>query len=133
MNEEEIGREIVDSAIKVHTALGPGLLETAYESCIEYELTLRKLSVKKQVPMPLHYREVVLDVGFRVDLLVEDRVLIELKTVQKLLPVHVAQLLSYLRLGNYKLGFLLNFNTLHMRDGIKRVVNGMERRYQPVS
>jgi GxxExxY protein len=132
VNEEEIGREIVDSAIKVHTALGPGLLESAYESCLEYELSLRKVSVKKQVPMPLHYREAVLDVGFRVDLLVEDKVLIELKTVEKLLPVHVAQLSSYLRLGNRRLGFLLNFNTVHMRDGIKRVVNGMERRYHPI-
>jgi GxxExxY protein len=110
VDEEEIGREIVDSAMNVHIILGPGLLETAYEACLQYELEQRKLSVRKQVPMPLSYRGIVLDVGFRVDLMVDDRVLIELKAVEKLLPVHAAQLLSYLRLGNYGLGFLLNFN-----------------------
>jgi GxxExxY protein len=123
MDYELIAREIVDTAIRVHTRLGPGMLESAYEACIEYELGKRALAVKKQVPMPLHYDDLTIDVGFRLDLLVEDIVAIELKSVKMLLPVHKAQLLSYLRAGDYRLGFLLNFNTLHMRDGIKRVVN----------
>lgn len=123
MDFEKIAREIVDSAIHVHTRIGPGLLESAYEACIEYELGKRSLAVKKQVPMPLRYDALLLDIGFRLDLLVEDAVVIELKSVHQLLPVHTAQLLSYLRAGDYRLGFLLNFNTVHMRDGIKRVVN----------
>lgn len=123
MDYELIAREIVDTAIRVHTRLGPGMLEGAYEACIEYELNKRSLAVKKQVPMPLRYDDVVIDVGYRLDLLVEDAVVIELKTIRQLLPVHKAQLLSYLRAGDYRLGFLLNFSTVHMRDGIKRVVN----------
>jgi GxxExxY protein len=123
MDVETIAREIVDSAIRIHTRLGPGMLEGAYEACIEYELNKRSLAVKKQVPMPLRYDDLTLDVGYRLDLIVEDAVVIELKTVQQLLPIHKAQLLTYLRSGNYRLGFLLNFNTVHMRDGIKRIVN----------
>jgi GxxExxY protein len=123
MEIESIAREIVDTVIHVHTRLGPGMLEGAYEACVEYELGKRSLCVKKQVPKPLRYDELNLDIGYRLDLLVEDSVVIELKTVQQLLPVHTAQLLSYLRAGDYRLGFLLNFNTVHMRDGIKRVVN----------
>jgi GxxExxY protein len=123
MDYELIAREIVDTAIRVHTRLGPGMLERAYEACIEYELNQRSLAVKKQVPMALRYDDLTIDVGYRLDLLVEDAVAIELKAVAQLLPVHKAQLLSYLRAGDYRLGFLLNFNTLHMRDGIKRVVN----------
>jgi GxxExxY protein len=130
MSEEEIGSEIVDSAMDVHTLLGPGLLESIYERCLEYELVRRKLAVRKQVPMPVHYRDVVFESGCRIDLLVEDRVLIELKAVEKIVPVHKAQLLSYLRLGNYRLGYLLNFHTVYMRDGIRRVLNGMQGRYQ---
>ena len=120
---ETIAREIVDSAIRVHTRIGPGMLESAYEACIEYELGQRSLAVKKQVPMPLRYDDLMLDIGYRLDLVVEDAVVIELKSVQQLLPIHTAQLLSYLRAGDYRMGFLLNFNTVHMRDGIKRVVN----------
>ena len=123
MDFESIAREIVDTAIRVHTRLGPGMLEAAYEACVEYELVKRSFQVKKQVPMPLRYDGLVLDIGYRLDLVVEDAVVIELKSVQQLLPVHKAQLLSYLRAGDYRMGFLLNFNTLHMRDGIKRVVN----------
>ena len=123
MDFESIAREIVDTAIRVHTRLGPGMLEAAYEACVEYELGKRSYHVKKQVPMPLRYDDLVLDIGYRLDLVVEDAVVIELKSVQQLLPVHKAQLLSYLRAGDYRMGFLLNFNTLHMRDGIKRVVN----------
>lgn len=123
MDFETIAREIVDSAIRVHTKIGPGMLESAYEACIEYELGKRSFAVKKQVPMPLHYDDLTLDMGFRLDLVVEDAVVVELKSVKQLLPIHTAQLLSYLRAGDYRLGFLLNFNTVHMRDGIKRVVN----------
>jgi len=123
--EEGIGREVVDSAIKVHTALGPGLLEHAYESCLEYELLLRGLCVRRQLPMPLRYKGVAMDVGYRIDLLVDAKVVIELKAADRILPIHAAQLLTYLRLGSYRLGFVLNFNTVHMRDGIKRVVNGL--------
>ena len=123
MNYETVAREIVDTAIRVHTRLGPGMLESAYEACIEYELTKRGFAVKKQVPVALRYDQLTLDVAFRVDLLVENTVVIELKSVRELLDVHKAQLLSYLRAGDYRLGFLLNFNTIHMRDGIKRVVN----------
>jgi len=123
MDVEPIAREIVDTAIRVHTRLGPGMLEGAYEACVEYELGRRSLRVRKQVPVPLHYDDLTLDIGYRLDLLVEDAVVVELKSVQQLLPIHTAQLLSYLRAGDYRLGFLLNFNTVHMRDGIKRVVN----------
>ena len=123
MDVEPIAREIVDTAIRVHTRLGPGMLEGAYEACVEYELCRRSLRVRKQVPVPLHYDDLTLDIGYRLDLLVEDAVVVELKSVQQLLPIHTAQLLSYLRAGDYRVGFLLNFNTVHMRDGIKRVVN----------
>jgi GxxExxY protein len=123
MDIEPIAREIVDTAIRVHTRLGPGMLEGAYEACVEYELGKRSLRVKKQVPMPLRYDNLTLDIGYRLDLLVEDAVVIELKSVHQFLPIHTAQLLSYLRAGDYRIGFLLNFNTVHMRDGIKRVVN----------
>jgi GxxExxY protein len=123
MDFEAIAREIVDSAIQVHTRLGPGMLESAYEACIEYELGRRSLAVKKQIPMPVRYDNLALDIGYRLDLVVENAVVIELKSVKRLLPIHMAQLLSYLRAGDYRLGFLLNFNTMHMRDGIKRVVN----------
>jgi len=125
MHENEVAREIVDSAIKVHSALGPGLLEGAYEACLEYELSLRDLVVKAQVPLPVRYKGASIDVGYRIDLLVAEQVVVELKAVEKLLPIHAAQLLTYLKLGGYKLGLVLNFNTIHMRDGIKRVVNGL--------
>ena len=123
MDFEAIAREIVDSAIRVHTRLGPGMLESAYEACMEYELNQRSLAVKKQIPMPVQYDNLAIDIGYRLDLVVEEAVVIELKSVKRLLPIHTAQLLSYLRAGDYRLGFLLNFNTVHMRDGIKRVVN----------
>ena len=123
MDCEAIAREIVDSAIRVHTQLGPGILESAYEACLEYELGRRSLAANKQVPMPLRYDDLAIDIGYRLDLVVQDSVVIELKSVKRLVPIHTAQLLSYLRAGDYRLGFLLNFNTMHMRDGIKRVVN----------
>ena len=123
MDCEEIAHEIVDAAMRVHTKLGPGLLEGAYEACLAYELTKLGLGVEQQVPMRLEYGAITLDVGYRIDMLVSGQVVLELKSVDRLTPLHGAQLLSYLRLGRYRLGFLINFNTLHLRDGIKRIIN----------
>ena len=125
MNEEEIGRAIIGTAIKVHSAVGPGLLESAYETCLHYELEKQKLPVRKQVSIPIRYEDLTVDNGYRIDLLIGERVVVELKAVEAILPVHRAQLLSYLRLGGFKLGYLLNFNLAHMRDGIVRIVNGL--------
>ncbi len=125
MDEESTARHVLDSAMRVHSALGPGLLESAYEACLEYELSRRGVTVNKQVAMPVRYAEVQLDIGYRLDLLVGDTVVVEIKAVEKLLPLHHAQLLSYLKLGGYKLGLLLNFHAFHMREGVKRIVNGL--------
>ena len=119
---EDIGRNIVDASIKVHTVLGPGLLENAYETCMVHELSKRHIEIRRQVPLSVEYDGVAIDLGYRLDLLVANRVVIELKAVEKLLPLHLSQVLTYLKLGNYRLGFLLNFNVRHMREGIKRVV-----------
>ena len=116
---------MVDSAIKVHNGLGPGLLESAYEVCLVYVLKKRDLKVQSQVGLPIKYEDVILDVGYRIDILVEKKVILELKAVEKLLPIHEAQLLSYLKLSDCKLGFLLNFNVYRMKDGIRRMVNGL--------
>jgi len=124
LDDEAIGKQIVDCAIKVHTALGAGLLESAYESCLAHELTKNGLEVKRQVPMPVLYDSVQMDVGYRIDMFVNDRVIVELKAVEKLLPIHTAQLLTYLKLSKLRLGYLLNFNVEHMRNGVRRVVNG---------
>ena len=125
MTENEIGEAIIASAMKVHTALGPGLLESAYETCLLYELEKRGLPVHRQVLIPLQYEDLTINNGYRIDLLVGDRVVVELKALEAILPVHRAQLLSYLRLGGFKLGYLLNFNVARMRDGIVRLVNGL--------
>jgi len=125
MRENEIGNMIVDAALKVHTALGAGLLENAYEACLVYELEKRGLRTQKQLPVSLVYEGVKLDVGYRLDLLVENLVIVEVKAVEKLLPIHTAQILSYLKLAGCKLGYLLNFNVAHMREGVKRVANGL--------
>ena len=125
MTENEIGHAIIASAMKVHTALGPGLLESAYEACLLYELEKQGLQVQRQVLLPPHYEDLIIDNGYRVDLLVGERVVVELKALETILPVHRAQVLSYLRLGRYKLGYLLNFNVARMRDGIVRLVNGL--------
>jgi|SRR5579859_7119390 len=109
--------------MKVHSALGPGLLESTYEVCLAHELSKVGLTVARQVALPVVYDNMELDAGYRIDLLVGDVVILELKVVEKLLPIHTAQLLSYLKLSKRKLGYLLNFNSVHMRDGIKRVVN----------
>ena len=125
MNENEIGKLVIDASMKVHTALGAGLLETVYEACLAHELEKQGLTVKKQDALPIVYGDLRVDNAFRIDLLVGDKVVVELKAIDKLLPVHTAQLLSYLKLGKYKLGYLLNFNVVHMKDGIKRMVNGL--------
>ena len=123
MTEEEIGHSIIGAAIKVHSAVGPGLLESAYETCLLYELEKQNLPVKRQVLIPIRYEDLTIDNGYRIDLLVGERVVVELKAVETVLPVHRAQLLSYLRLGGFKLGYLLNFHVAHMRDGVVRIVN----------
>lgn len=125
MDENEIGTAVIGAAIKVHSIVGPGLLESAYEQCLVYELERLRLRARKQVSVPLQYQDLRVDIAYRLDLLVEDMVVVELKSVEAILPVHRSQLLSYLRLGGYKLGYLLNFNVVQMRDGIVRMVNGL--------
>lgn len=124
MTEEEISKLVFESALKVHKALGPGLLESAYEECLFYELKKLDLKVEKQKPLPLIYDEVKMDVGYRVDIIVEDKFIIEIKSVEGLNEVHLAQILTYLRLTNCKLGMLINFNVKLLKDGVKRVING---------
>jgi GxxExxY protein len=123
MGEDELSKLIIGCAIKVHSALGPGLLESAYEECLYYELVKSGLIVNKQKPLPLIYEEVKLEVGYRVDLLVNNKVVIEVKAVEALNDVHLAQVLTYLKLNDYKLGLLINFNVSLLKTGIKRVVN----------
>ena len=120
--EEERTERIIGAAIEVHKALGPGLLESAYEECLCYELSVLGLRFERQVELPLRYKEVVLSVGYRIDVIVEDAVLLELKAVEQLLPIHEAQLLTYLRLTAVPVGLLLNFNVSAMRRGIVRRV-----------
>jgi GxxExxY protein len=116
--------QIIGAAIEVHRALGPGLLESVYEACLAQELMVRGLRTARQVPLPVRYKGVRVDCGYRVDLWVEGAVIVELKTVAKLEPIHLAQLLSYLRLSGCRVGFVINFNVLQLRSGIRRVVNG---------
>jgi len=125
VGENAIGEIILGCAIKVHSALGPGLLESTYEVCLVHELSKAGIRADRQVPLPVVYDEVELEAGYRMDLLVADIVVVELKVVEKLLPLHTAQLLSYLKLSRRKLGYLLNFNVVQMRDGIKSVVNNL--------
>lgn len=125
MEINEISGSVVDAAMKVHSALGPGLLESTYEACLLHELRKRDLRVTSQMPLPVIYDGTRIDVGYRVDMLVEDAVIVELKAVDGLLPIHQAQLLSYLKLSGKKLGLLINFNELHLNNGIKRIVNGL--------
>ncbi len=118
---------VVDAAMKVHSGLGPGLLESAYEACLTYELTKRNLIIETQVILPVFYDGIRIDAGYRIDLLVENEVIVELKAVEKIIPIHEAQLLSYLKLSKKQVGLLINFNTLHLKEGITRVVNGYRR------
>jgi GxxExxY protein len=121
--ENELSNIAIGCAIKIHKALGPGLLESAYQACLHYELTQNGLSVEKEKPLPLTYEAVKLECGYRVDLLVENKLIVEVKTVETMHPVHLAQLLTYLKLSNCKLGLLINFNVPLLKDGIKRVIN----------
>jgi GxxExxY protein len=121
---DEITSAVIGAAIEVHRELGPGLLESAYDACLSYELTRSGLAVERQWPLPVRYKGVLLDCGYRIDLLVERRVVVELKTVERLAPVHQAQLLTYLRRANLHAGLLLNFHAPTMRAGIRRLVHG---------
>ncbi|MDD3721647.1 MAG: GxxExxY protein [Lutibacter sp.] len=122
MTENEIASVIIGKAIAVHRELGPGLLESTYQECLFYELKNDNLKVEKEIALPIIYKDIKLDHGYRIDLLVENKVVIELKTVEFLNDVHTAQILTYMKLGNYKLGLLLNFNVKLLKEGIKRFV-----------
>ena len=127
MNEKDqldlITRRIIGAAIEVHRVLGPGLLESAYQSCLTFELRQQGLKVHEQVPLPVRYKDVKLDCGYRLDLVVEDQVIVEIKAVECLSPIHDAQLLSYLRLTDRKVGLLINFHNRVLKDGLRRIVN----------
>ena len=125
MDENEIAKIIVDAAFQIHKRLGPGLLESVYEVVLAHELKKRGLRVKRQVPVAIVYDDIKFDVGFRADLIIEDKVIVELKSVENVVPVHKKQLLTYLRLADKRLGLLINFGAELIRDGISRVVNGL--------
>jgi GxxExxY protein len=125
MNENEISNKIINKAIEVHQALGPGLLESAYKECLYYKLLKSGFLIEKEKPMPLIFEEVKLECGYRIDLLVESKVVIEIKSVEAINDVHFAQTLTYMKLGGYKLGLLINFNVSFLKQGIKRIVNGL--------
>lgn len=122
MDLEKVFKQVLDSSFQVHTGLGPGLLESAYEECLYYELQQSGLEVEKQIPLPLVYKDVKLNAGYRIDLLVENKVIVEIKSVETLADIHMAQILTYLKLSGCKLGLLANFNVRHLKDGIKRVI-----------
>ena len=122
MDRNEISGEIVDAAMKVHSALGPGLLESAYAACLRHELIKRGLHVASEVPVPVVYDGIKLEAGYKLDLLVEDTVIVELKAIEALAPIHQAQIISYLKLAHKPIGLLINFHSLHLKDGIKRFV-----------
>ncbi len=126
MNENKIGKEVVDAAVKIHTALGPGLLESVYEAVLAKELESRGFTVTRQEAVPIEYAGFKFDEGFRADLIVENKVILELKSVEQLSKIHHKQLLTYLKLKELKLGYLLNFGASLMKDGIKRMVNGLD-------
>lgn len=125
MTENEIAKQIVDVAFKIHTTFGPGLLESVYETVMAYELQKRGLRVRRQQAIPVIYEDVKMDLGFRADLIVEDKVVVEIKSVEAIAPVHKKQLLTYLRLTDKRLGLLINFNVELIKNGITRVVNGL--------
>jgi GxxExxY protein len=119
---EEVATAVVDAAVKVHRALGPGLLESVYEACLCYELSKRGIPYRRQVSLPVRYEEVFIETGFRLDVLVDECVIVELKSTESIIPIHEAQLLTHLKLANARLGFILNFNVPLMKQGIKRMV-----------
>jgi len=122
MKENEISKIIIGKAIEIHKTLGPGLLESAYKECLYYELTYSGLFVEKEKPLPIIYKDIKLDHGYRIDLLVENKVVIELKTVEAFTDVHSAQILTYLKFGGFKLGLLMNFNVTLLKDGLRRFI-----------
>jgi GxxExxY protein len=124
MEDKTLTESIIGCALKVHSALGPGLLESAYQECLYFELRKKEFFVEKEKPLPLMYEEVKLECGYRVDLMVERQIIIEVKSVEELAEIHLAQVLTYLKLSNNRFGLLINFNVLRLKDGIKRVVNG---------
>lgn len=125
MTENELSKVIVDCCYKVHTSLGPGLLESVYEEILSYELTKRELSIRRQQGIPVFYEEMKMDIGFRADIIVNDKVIIEIKSVETIAPVHQKQLLTYLKLTGIKLGLLINFNEALIKTGIQRIVNNL--------
>ena len=125
MTENEISSKIIGAAIEVHKYLGPGLLESSYEKCLAFELAQNGLTIQTQVPVPILYKGIKLDVCYRLDILVEKKVIIEAKAVSQLADIHIAQLLTYLKLTGFKLGLLINFNSVKVIDGVKRVVNNL--------
>ena len=128
LSKEEINQRtgiIVDAAMKVHTVLGPGLLESAYQACLAYELEKRGLDVRTQVSIPLIYEQIRLEIGYRADLVVEREIVVELKAIEKLAAIHETQLVSNLRMGNFKVGLLINFHEAHLKNGIRRKVNNL--------
>jgi GxxExxY protein len=133
MDPNEITGAIIDAAMKVHTALGPGMLESVYERCLKHELTKRGFTVASQAWVPVIYDGVEIEGAYKIDLLVEDCVIVELKVVEHLLEIHKAQLLSYLKLTDKHVGLLINFNVAHLRDGIRRLVNNFEPSVSSVS
>lgn len=123
MDQDQLTEKIIGAAMRVHSALGPGLLESAYQACLVYELKKQGVAVKAEVILPVVYEGAEVDAGYRLDILVEDQVIVELKSVEKMLPVHEAQLITYLKLSKCKVGLLINFNVKHLREGITRRVN----------
>ncbi|MEO7444850.1 MAG: GxxExxY protein [Ferruginibacter sp.] len=124
MTENEVSYKVIELALKVHQELGPGLLESAYKACLFYSLVKENMYVEKEIALPLIFEEVKMDCGYRADLVIERKLLIEVKSVEALNDLHVAQTLTYLKLGKYHLGLLINFNVLKLKDGIKRIING---------
>lgn len=122
MEINELTEKVIGCAIEVHRNLGPGLLESAYSQCLQYELESQRIYVEKEIRLPIIYKEIQIDHGYRIDLLVENRLVIELKTVEKFTDVHVAQILTYMKLGDYSTGLLINFNTKLLKDGLKRFI-----------
>ena len=122
MERDKLTYEIIGSAIEVHRAIGPGLLESAYEECLCKELSLRQIPFERQKPLPVEYKGLELDCGYRLDMLVADMVVVEIKAIESLLPIHEAQILTYLKLGKWELGLLINFNVEVLRDGIRRII-----------
>ena len=124
MNENELSKIVFDAGLKIHRKFGPGLYETAYEACLEYELLKRGLKVEKQLIFPLRYEDLLIEKAYRIDLLIEDKLIIEVKTVSELSQIHFSQILTYLKLLDKKLGLLINFNVPLFKDGVRRVSNG---------